>query len=347
MPADHTLDVSILLVSYNTLELTSAALDSIQAQTQDVKAEVIVVDNASTDGSGHKLKDHPVITRFIALDENIGFARANNLAAEYAKGRYVLLLNPDTVVLNQAIDRLVSFADANKQALIWGGRTVFSDGRLNPKSCWQKMTPWSLFCRVSGLSTVFPASVFFNSEAIGRWQRDQMRQVDIISGCFFLMPTTVWTALGGFDPIYFMYGEEVDLCLRARRIGAKPLMTPDAEIVHYGGASEATRTDKMIKLLAAQATLIERHWPYPLNEAGQKLLMCWPLSRWIGLSCAGRLCRRPDWESRAKVWKEIWDARLGWQFGYARQALTACELKAQTPISRTSTSHAKPTVGVT
>ena len=327
------LDVSILVVSYNTKELTAAALDSVMRETQTVSNEVIVVDNASTDGSTEALRDHPAVTRFITLDENIGFGRANNLAAENAQGRYILLLNPDTIVLNGAIDRLVQFADQNKKALIWGGRTLFADRSLNPSSVWQQMTPWTLLCRISGLSALFPTSEIFNREAFGNWQRDRVREVDIVSGCFFLMPTTVWTALGGFDPVYFMYGEEADLCLRAKRIGAQPLMTPEAEIIHYGGASEATRPGKVIKLFAALATLMERHWPYPMNIAGQKLLLSWPLSRWLVLAAAGRLAKRADWQTNATAWKDIWEARDTWQFGYARQIPTAQERAAQTTLT--------------
>ncbi len=342
MTDQPTLDVSILVVSYNTQDLTQAALDSVQAQTRNVKYEVIVVDNASADGSAEALKSHPTISRLITLDENIGFARANNLAAEYATGRYVLLLNPDTVILDGAIDRLVAFADRNKQALIWGGRTLFDDGSLNPTSVWRRMTPWTLLCRISGLSALFPASELFNREAIGNWQRDCVREVDMISGCFFLMPSTVWTALGGFDPIYFMYGEEADLCLRAKRIGAKPLMTPEAEIIHFGGASEATRPGKVIKLLTALATLIDRHWPTPVNSFGQKMLLAWPLSRWLALSVASRALNRSDWQHKAEVWKEIWDARDSWQFGYARRVPTKPERDAQRslvgPVSSDQTS---------
>jgi len=321
--------VSILVISYNTQALTLAALDSVQAQTSDVNYELIVVDNASTDGSAEALQTHPAISRFISLDENIGFGRANNLATEFATGRYVLLLNPDTVVLDGAIDRLVAFADRNKKALIWGGRTVFEDGSLNPTSVWRRMTPWTLFCRVSGLSALFPSSELFNREALGNWSRDCVREVDTVSGCFFLMPTTVWTALGGFDPIYFMYGEEADLCLRAKRIGAKPLMTPDAEIIHFGGASEATRASKVIKLLTALATLIDRHWTTPLNTIGQYLLLAWPLSRWLALSLASHVMGRSDWQDKALVWKNIWQARDTWRFGYARRIPTKPERDAQ------------------
>jgi len=326
------LDVSILMVSYNTKALTLAALSSLQAETQGVSYEVIVVDNASTDGSAQALKDHPAVSRLISLDENIGFGRANNLAAEYASGRYVLLLNPDTVVLDGAVDRLVAFADANKRALIWGGRTVFADRSLNPTSVWRKMTPWTLLCRITGLSALLPKSDIFNREAFGNWQRDTVREVDTVSGCFFMMPTTVWTALGGFDPIYFMYGEEADLCLRAKRIGATPMMTPDAEIVHYGAASETTRPGKVIKLFTALATLMDRHWAYPLNIAGQKLLLGWPLSRWLAYEVACRTTKHDGYRNKAAAWKEVWEARDTWQFGYARKILTKPERDARRPL---------------
>lgn len=319
MPNPHAIDVSILVVSYNTKDLTLAALDSIAAETKDVSYEVIVVDNNSHDGSTGALADHPVVSHFIALDENIGFARANNLASEKAKGRYILLLNSDTVVLDGAIDTLVKFADQNKRALIWGGRTVFADGSLNPSSVWRHFTPWTLLCRITGLTAIFPKSEIFNREVFGNWQRDSERHVDIVSGCFFLMPTSVWRALGGFDPTFFMYGEEADLCRRAQRIGAQPLMTPKAQIIHYGGASEATRSDKMVKLLSGLATLISRHWPYPLDTLGQKMLLAWPLTRWLALSGAARVSGKAGFSDKAKVWKEIFDARAIWQFGYARK----------------------------
>lgn len=330
---DVEIDVSILIVSYNTKDLTRAAIDSVVEQTNTCRYEVIVVDNASTDGSAAEFASDGSISKFIALNENIGFARANNLAAEYARGRYVLLLNPDTVVLDHAIDRLVAFADQNKRALIWGGRTLYGDHTLNPTSVWRKMTPWSLVCRITGLSALFPQSDIFNREAFGAWPRDSVRQVDIVSGCFFLMPRTVWTALGGFDPIYFMYGEEADLCLRAKRIGATPLMTPDAEIIHYGGASEETRPGKVIKLFTALATLMDRHWPYPLNIIGQHVLLAWPLSRWLAFTATSHLLRQDTWQAKALPWKEIWDARDVWRFGYARQTLTELERQSMNDMT--------------
>ncbi len=332
MPVSQDIDVSILVVSYNTRELTLAALDSIAAETRDVSFEVIVVDNASADGSAAAVAAHASKPRLIALDDNIGFARANNLAAEGASGHYVLLLNPDTVVRNRAIDRLVSFARNNKRAMIWGGRTVYADGSLNPSSCWRRMTPWNLVCRLTGLTALFPRSEVFNGEAYGGWPRDSVREVDIVSGCFLLIPRTIWMALGGFDTAFFMYGEEADLCLRAKRIGARPMVTPDATIVHLGGASEKTRVAKLVKLLAAKATLIDRHWNVTLRNAGQYLLMGWPLSRWIAHESAARLLKSQGHREAAETWRTIWANRDTWRFGYAKPDLTEAERRAQNPI---------------
>lgn len=316
MTSPSEIDVSILIVSYNTRALTLEAISSAARETVRSTFEFIAVDNASHDGSPQALAQHPVKPQLIALKANIGFARANNLAARYARGRYILLLNPDTAVLDGAIDALVEFADANPDAQIWGGRTVFADGSLNPASCWGRMTLWNQICRAIGLTGLLHRYEFFNGETFGSWQRDSVRQVDIVSGCFFLIRRSVWEEHSGFDPHFFMYGEEADLCLRAARSGAKPMITPAATIIHLGGASETARTAKMTKLLSAKASLIARHW-HPLSAPiGQALLAFWPLSRAIALHAVSTLTRSKARRQTARTWYEIWTLRKSWMHGY-------------------------------
>lgn len=331
MTSSGHIDVSILIVSFNTRELTLEAISSAVRETKDVNYEIIVVDNNSSDGSQEAIASHPATPKLFALADNIGFGRGNNLAAEQASGEYILLLNPDTIVKDRAIDRLVAFSRANKRALIWGGRTVFADGSLNPASCWQRITLRNLVMRATGLAGVFPHSPWFNPEAYGGWKRDTVREVDIVSGCFLLMPRAVWMALGGLEPRFFMYGEEADLCLRARRLGARPLVTPDATIVHLGGASEKTRSGKMVKLLAAKATLIEQHWPRFTVSAGQFLLSMWPLSRWIACSARALIDNSDANREAAGVWRTIWNARADWRRGYPK-AGPAAEPTAPAPL---------------
>lgn len=299
--------VSILIVSYNTCEMTLACLRSVVEETR-TPFELIVLDNASTDNSAEAIaREFPEIT-LLTEEINHGFAGANNVAAERARGEFLLLLNPDTVVLDGAIDTLVRFAESRPEARIWGGRTLYGDRSLNPTSCWRRLSLWNLFCRGTGLAGVFPQSALFNSEAYGRWDRSTERQVDIVTGCFLLIRRADWQTLGGFDPDFFMYGEEADLCLRAAaRLGAAPRVTPDATIVHYGGASERVRSDKMVRLLRAMDLLITRHFPRWQQPAARVLLRLWPVTR----SWAYALLRRNA--EAAEVWRSVRHRRLEWQ----------------------------------
>lgn len=307
-------DISILVVSYNTREMTLACLRSIGEQTREARHEVIVVDNASGDGSAEAIAAEFPQMHLIALEQNIGFARANNLAARHANGRRLLLLNPDTVVIERALDRLVAFADANPRAGIWGGRTLFADGTLNPTSCWGRMTLWNLLCRTVGLTAVFPGSELFNSEAYGDWQRDSVREVDIVTGCLLLIDRELWGRLEGFQDRYFMYGEEADLCLRARKRGATPLLDPAATIVHYGSASDTG--NKAVSVAAARMTLIREHWTPLRRRLGIALSWCSALSHHVGYGLASKLTSRPGLQAQADLHSEVWLERRRWLPGY-------------------------------
>ena len=332
MHTDSTIDVSILVVSYNTRAMTLACLDSIAAETLTARYETIVVDNASSDGSADAVRTHASAPTTIALARNAGFARGNNLAAEHARGRYLLLLNPDTVILDGAIDRLIAFARRTPEAGIWGGRTLFADGRLNPSSCWSRMTPWSLFCRASGLAVLFSGYELFNGEAFGGWRRDRERRVDIVSGCFLLIERALWERLGGFDPLFFMYGEEADLCLRAEALGARPMITPDATIIHHGGASERVRADKLVRLLAAKASLIRRHWRGPVRPVGLLLHAAWPLTRMLARQVAAAVSRRSSAREAASTWREVWRRRAEWRQGYRHMTAVGDDAAADARI---------------
>ncbi|MEX1153177.1 glycosyltransferase family 2 protein [Parvibaculum sp.] len=308
--------LSILIVSYNTREMTLACLRSVHEQAQSADFEIVLVDNASVDGSAGAVAAAFPQVRLLAETENHGFARANNLAAKVARGDYLLLLNPDTLVLDQALDKLVAFAEQRPEAGIWGGRTLFGDGSLNPTSCWRRPTLWSLFCRAAGLSLLFPRSEVFNPESYGGWRRDTVRHVDIVTGCLFLIRRATWERLGGFSSDFFMYGEETDLCLRARALGCRPAITPDATILHYGGASEKTRAGKVVKLFAAKIELIRRHWPVWQRGAGVFLMVLWALTRHAGYALLARLTPTVQRREEAAAWAEVWRQRRVWRAGY-------------------------------
>jgi len=309
-------ELSIIIVSYNTLEMTLECIASVKAETR-ATYEIIVVDNASTDGSAAAIADsHPDIT-LIAEESNHGFGPAHSIAIERARASWILLLNPDTIVLDGALDKLLAFAKTQPQAMIWGGRTLFGDQSLNPASCFAKMSLWSVFCRVTGLNGIFRRSEFFNSEYYGAWPRDDRREVDIVSGCLFLIRREFWAELGGFDPAFTMYGEEADLCLRAHKLGARPMITPDATIIHYGGASERVRADKLVRLMRAKIELVERHFQPWQRRAGVGLFRLWPLSRRFAYGISARLTGRRTLKETAEIWRSVWARREEWENGYS------------------------------
>jgi len=312
-----TPDLTIIVVSYNTKDITLAALKSVFDQTKRTVFELIVVDNASSDGSADAIADMFPTVRLIRATENLGFARANNLAAEQARGRWLLLLNPDTIILNGAIDNIVEFGEDHPTAGIYGGRTVFADGRLNIASCWGRITPWSSFCQAVGLSTVFKGSNLFDLEAMGSFQRDQIRQVDIVVGCFLLIQKTLWDRLDGLDTSYWMYGEEADLCLRARALGFTPMITPHATIVHLVGASSSGRASRTILIAKARTTLIRRHWSSPSVPWGMLMMWLWCANRRIASKVLARLVPK-RFAADAEKWQAVWDSRADWLGGYPR-----------------------------
>jgi GT2 family glycosyltransferase len=305
----------VLVVSYNTRAMTLACLRSLDAETR-VPHEVIVLDNASPDGSAAAIAAAFPGLRLIASAENHGFAVGNNIAAQEARGRYLLLLNPDTLVLDGAVDKLVAFAERTPAAGIWGGRTLFPDGSLNPMSVFGDQTLWSLFCRASGLSLLFRDSPSLNPEDYGGWARDSERAVDVVQGSFLLIRRELWQDLGGFDASFVMYGEEADLCRRARARGAAPRMTPEATIIHYAGASSRLRSDHAILILKAKVTLLRRHLPRWQQPAALALLRAWPLGRALGGRLLGLLTGRRRGAEAAAHWGAVWRARADWRDGF-------------------------------
>ena len=167
---------------------------------------------------------------------------------------------------------------------------------------------------------MFRQSNLFNPESYAGWRRDTEHEVDIVSGCFFLIERAFWERLGGFDPTYVMYGEEADLCLRARALGARPRITPDAQIVHYGGASEAVRPDKMVRLLRAKATLIRRHFPPQSRRMALVLLSFWPRSRMLALGLLAQLSGAERHREKYENWRQVWARRAEWREGYSEIA---------------------------
>ncbi|HEY7120691.1 MAG TPA: glycosyltransferase family 2 protein [Tepidisphaeraceae bacterium] len=255
-----TLDVSVCIVSWNVKDLLRDCLNSLKAQAGDVRYETIVVDNLSDDGSAEMVKREFPWVKLVDPKANLGFGRANNVAFEHSTGRWVLLLNPDTVVLDRAIEKLARFADQHPEAAAVGGRTLKKDGKTLERSCcWGSPGMWPLFCKAFGLHILFKNSRIFNREAMDYWQRDSVREVGVITGCCLMIRRDVYEATGGFDDRFFMYAEETDLCWRMRQSG-KLLFCPEAQIIHLVGESAKKATsNRLFHINRALLKLFRKH----------------------------------------------------------------------------------------
>jgi N-acetylglucosaminyl-diphospho-decaprenol L-rhamnosyltransferase len=304
-------ELTVVVVTWNTRQLTLRCLETLFDNTPDLRMRVIVADNNSEDGSADA-----IVRRFPQVDlirnpGDFGFARANNEALRLVDSEWVLLLNPDTEVHQRAINHLLAFSKQHPDAGITGGRTVFPDGTLNRTSCFNKMTSWSLFCYLTGLSRLFSETTLFNPEGIGGWKRDSVRHVDIVCGAFLMIPTALWNRLGGFDPRYFMYGEEVDLCLRAAALGYRPMITPDAQIMHLGGAS-TPKPVRMLQNWKSRSTLIRQRWPKFAVPVGLLELWLCCATRSLASVVLGKLFGG----NRTDGWTQMWAKRREWLKGY-------------------------------
>lgn len=317
LPETAAPEVSVIMISYNTADMTVAAIRSLYDTAGDVDFELLVYDNDSKDGSADRIEaafpaqDYPSLT-LVRLAENVGFAKANNIAAKQARGKYLLLLNPDTLVLEGAVQRLLAFAKARPDARIWGARNLLGDGRLDPGSVWGHMTLWSVFCFAFGLQQTFNTSALFNPEAYGGWDRASERAVDIVTGCFFLTDADLWRKLDGFDERFFMYAEEADYCRRAQALGAQPRFTPESEIIHFGGASEALRAKQIVRLFGAKILLARKHWPAWQAALLQGLYIEAVLSRWFGYGILAFFTKDQRRAGIRDEWRQAWVMRANW-----------------------------------
>ena len=238
------IDVSIVIVSWNTREITRNCLRSIYAAAGKVKYEIILIDNYSSDGSAEMVaREFPeVVLR--RNEENRGFAAANNQGIALAQGRYVLLLNSDTVVVDGAIAKVVTFADAHPKAGMVGCQTRCPNGDLQ-YNCFLFPSLLNLVLSLTKLQVLFWHKPFFGRYRLGWWDYRSVREVDGIAGCFMLARKAAIDQVGPMAEEYFMYSEDTDWCWRFHRAGWKVMYTPGPIIIHYGGCSSSQAATDM------------------------------------------------------------------------------------------------------
>jgi GT2 family glycosyltransferase len=238
------LDLSVVIVSYNTCQLLDDCLASLlTAEIPDGGIEIIVVDNASTDGSQEMVREKYPLVQLLAIEVNLGFSAANNRGSAVAKGSAILFLNSDTLLSEQALVQPFQYLQEHAQTGAITVRLVYTDGQRDPDNHRGFPTPWNAMCHFSGLGRIFPDNPRFNGYFQSYADFDRTHAVDVIAGSFMMMPHHLVDELGGWDETYFFYGEDIDLCYRIYEAGYDIIYYPHVEVLHYKGASSGLRKE--------------------------------------------------------------------------------------------------------
>ena len=231
------MDISIIIVSYNVKSFLEQAIRTVLDAASGLTKEVFIVDNASSDGSVEMVKSMYSDVTLIENDENVGFARATNMALRLVKGDYILLLNPDTIVHKDAIRKMLDFFKETPDAGAVGVKIINPDGSLQLACRRGFPTPGVAFFKIVGLSGLFPQSRIFGGYNLTYLDPDEVHEVDALSGSFMMFTRQVLEDVGYLDEDFFMYGEDLDYCYRIKKAGWKIYYVPHAEIIHFKGES--------------------------------------------------------------------------------------------------------------
>jgi N-acetylglucosaminyl-diphospho-decaprenol L-rhamnosyltransferase len=245
MPTPTKPVVSALIVSYNVKGLLLKCLEAFYAHA-DVPVEAVVVDNASTDGSAAAVTSEFPQAVVLAQSRNLGFGRANNVGLERCQGRFVLLLNPDVTVNPQATGRMADFLITRQDAAAVGPRLLYPDGRVDPDARRSFPVPSTLFYRTLGLSRLFPKSRRFGRHNMGHVPDTEVHEMDAGTAACLMVRMTALDRVGFFDPRYFMFGEDLDLCYRLKLGGWKVFYLPSASAIHHKGAAVKQAQSRML-----------------------------------------------------------------------------------------------------
>jgi GT2 family glycosyltransferase len=252
------LDLSVVIVNWNTRQVIDECLASVYAHLDDLRAEVIVIDNASTDDSVTHIRQHYPHVRLICNAKNNGFAGANNQGMAVARGRYICLLNPDTVVLDDVFHRTIELADAHSTIGVVGCQ-VWESRRAIQRTCFRYPSPLNTLMWVSGFSAWFPTHDLFGRAAYGRWTRQDMRDVNVVSGMYMLVKREAIDQVGLMDPDYFVFAEEADWCHRFTAAGWRCVFAPVGRILHVDGGSKSTQQASVKMYVEMQKNILQFH----------------------------------------------------------------------------------------
>ncbi len=253
--------LSVIIVNYNVKYFLEQCLYSVQNACRNIEAEIIVVDNNSSDGSTVFLLPKFPRVNFILNTSNEGFAKANNRAASIAKGSYVLFLNPDTIVGEDSFEKCINFFMDHKEAGALGVHMVDGAGKFLKESKRAFPSPLTSLFKLTGMANLFPRSGYFARYYLGHLPENENHEVDVLAGAFLMIPQSVLSKTGGFDEMFFMYGEDVDLSYRVQKAGYKNFYFAETSILHFKGESSGKGSLNYVRIFyKAMSLFVKKHY---------------------------------------------------------------------------------------
>jgi GT2 family glycosyltransferase len=292
------MDISIVIVSWNARAFLQACLYSLHRCSHRHSVEIIVVDNASQDGSPDMVEEKFPSVRLIRNTENLGFAAANNIGIRMSAGRYISLINSDVSVLGSCIDALADYLDQHPDVGNVGPKLLNEDMTLQ-SSCRRFPTLWNNICEAIGLSRVFGRSSFFSGEHMLYFSYDRILDVDVLVGCFWMVRRESFETVGLLDEAFFIYAEDVDWCKRCSKSGWRTSFFPEGQAIHTRGGSSA---NDPLRFAIEQQRAVLHYWKKHHNGFGYRgirfVLFCHHLIRYLFASTSHWLspskCKESD-----------------------------------------------------
>ncbi len=260
------MDLSIIIVNYRTYDLTKQTIKSVISKCHPFSYEIYVVDNASADGSLENLQkdfykeSENGLIKFVANRENKGFAHANNLVIDQISSKYILLLNSDTIVIDDCLEKCIEYMETDDTIGALGCKVVLPDGTLD-KACRRSFPDFNVsLYRMMGLSHIFPKSKRFGRYNLTYLDEDETYEVDCLVGAFMMVRSAAIKQIGLLDETFFMYGEDIDWCYRIKSAGWKIVYYSDAKIIHYKGASSKQKNKLIYEFYKAMYIFYNKHY---------------------------------------------------------------------------------------
>ena len=262
------MDLSIIIVNYNVKEFLQNLLHSIEKASSNISKEIIIIDNASDDGSVEVIKEKFPSVKLIENKVNVGFGRANNQGLAIARGNYILFINPDCIVSEDTFSNMISFFENNSECGLAGCKILNFDGTLQLACRRSFPGPWTSFTKVTGLSNIFPKTRIFARYNLTYLDENKTHEVDAVSGSFMMIRKEVYEKVSGFDEQFFMYGEDLDLCYRIQKSGYKVFYVHSTQVIHYKGEStKRSNLDETKLFYDAMHLFVKKHLSsFPLVE---------------------------------------------------------------------------------